>query len=150
MKKRKLIVSSLLPSGLELFGDPEGWKQLLGYDIKAHPNLDYNTQLCSTYRDIAINLNITSCQMPGAVNQRVFDIPLCGSFLLSDSQNDMSELFEPEKEAVCYKNINELKDLVKYYTVNKAAGLQIIKAAQRRILHEHTYCHRVKLIQETL
>ena len=145
-----MIVSSLIPSGLELFGDPKEWKQLLGNNINAHPDLDYNTQLCNTYRNIEINLNITSCQMPGAVNQRVFDIPLCGSFVLSDNQKDMSELFEPEKEAICYTDINELKDLVKYYTLNTAARLQIIKAAQKRILHEHTYYHRVKRIQETL
>ncbi len=150
MKKRKMIVSSLLPSGLELFGDPEGWKELLGNTIKVHSNLDYNSQLCSAYRNIEINLNITSCQMPGAVNQRVFDVPMSGGFILSDNQKDLGELFEPGKEAIMYKNIDELKDLVKYYTANKAEKQHIIKAGQKRILDEHTYYHRIKYIQEIL
>lgn len=150
MKKRKIIVTTSIPLGLELFGDPEGWGGLLGNNIIVHPNLDYNTQLCPTYRNIAVNLNITSCQMPSAVNQRVFDIPLAGSFVLSDNQSDLSDLFDLGKEAITYKDRNELKDLVKYYTVNSTARHTIIEAAQKRILHEHTYYHRVKYIQQTL
>ena len=150
MKKRRMTVGALQPLGLELFGDPEGWKEVFGVDITVHPSLDYNTQLCNAYRTIAVNLNITSCQMPGAVNQRVFDIPASGSFILSDNQDDLNELFEPGKEAITYNDNNELKDLVKYYTVNSAARGHIVEAAQKRILGEHTYYHRVKYIQETL
>jgi spore maturation protein CgeB len=71
-------------------------------------------------------------------------------FIVSDNQKDPGELFEPEKEAVCYNDNNELKNLVKYYTVNSTARQHITEAAQKRILHEHTYYHRVKRIQETL
>ena len=150
MKKRKKIICSLLSSGIELFGDPEGWKQLLGSDSITHPDLDYNTQLCDTYEAIKINLNITSCQMPSAVNQRVFDIPLSGSFVLSDNQKDMEELFDIGKEAICYQSIHELKDLIKYYSENEGKRLSIVEAAQERIKKEHTYNTRISSIINTV
>ena len=146
MKKRKEIISPLLPSGIELYGDPEGWKGLLGNNIITHPDLDYNTQLCDSYRNIEINLNITSCQMPSAVNQRVFDIPMSGSFLLSDNQKDMEELFDIGKEAVCYQSIHELKDLFKYYSENEREKFTVIKDARERIKKDHTYNRRISSI----
>ena len=146
MKKRKGVVSSLLPSGIELYGDPEGWKELLGNNIITHQDLDYNTQLCDTYRNIEINLNITSCQMPSAVNQRVFDIPMSGSFLLSDNQKDIGELFNIGKEVICYHDINELNDLVKHYSENEGERMAVIEAAQKRIKKEHTYNSRISSI----
>jgi spore maturation protein CgeB len=150
MKKRRSAARELVPDGLELFGDPEGWKEVLGNAIVVHPNLDYSTQLCSAYNDIAVNLNITSCQMPGAVNQRVFDVPLSGSFVLSDNQKDLGELFDLGREAVAYENSNELKDMVKYYTVNSTERQKISEAARKRILAEHTYFHRVKRMHTLL
>lgn len=150
MKKRKSLIESLMPAGIETFGDPEGWKELLGPDIPTHPDIDYSTQLFNTYRDIEINLNVTSCQMPSAVNQRVFDIPMSGSFVISDNQKDLGELFEIGKEAVCYKDIEELKDIVSYYLDRQESQLQITAAAKERIRNEHTYFHRVKSIMEAL
>lgn len=149
MKKRKEIISSLIPAGVELYGDPEGWKELLGNNSITHPDLDYNTQLCDAYRNIETNLNITSCQMPTAVNQRVFDIPMSGSFVLSDYQQDLGELFEIGKEAVCYKSMDELKELINYYRKNSTNREQVTKAAQKRIKNEHTYAHRIKAISIT-
>lgn len=146
MKKRKEIISSLIPSGIEVYGDPEGWKGILGTNIITHPDLDYNTQLCDTYGKIAVNLNITSCQMPSAVNQRVFDIPMSGGFVLSDNQKELEELFEIGKEAIYYKDTNELKHLIDHYTHNETGRRQIIKMARKRVRSDHTYKNRIKSI----
>jgi len=150
MKKRRDIIRALIPSGIETFGDPEGWKQLFGAQIVTHPDLDYATQLRNAYRNIAVNVNSTSCQMPSAVNQRVFDIPMAGSFVVSDSQKDLSSLFTINKEAVCYGDTKELRDIVHYYIKNVSARLRIVKAAQRRISSEHTYVHRMKTVMDIL
>ena len=84
--------------------------------------------------------------MPSAVNQRVFDIPISGSFVLSDNQKDMEELFEIGKEAICYQNINELKDLIKYFSEDEGKRVEVIEAAQERIKKEHTYNSRISSI----
>ncbi len=146
MKKRKRIIGSLIPLTIETFGDPEGWKQLLGDSLKTNPDLDYTTQLGNCYRDIAINLNITSCQMPSAVNQRVFDIPMAGSFVISDNQKDLEELFEIDKEAIAFNSPEELTDLITCYSNTETARHNIIKKAQIRIKKEHTYFHRIEAL----
>lgn len=150
MKKRRAIISSLLHKGIELFGDPSGWRELFGANCITHPDLDYATQLAQTYRNIAVNINITSCQMATAVNQRVFDIPMAGSLVLSDNQQAMEEMFEIGAEAVSYGSREELGELISFYSNRDSARSDVITAAQRRIAHEHTYMHRMQSLITTL
>jgi spore maturation protein CgeB len=146
MKKRKSIVGSLMSMGIETFGDAAEWREMLGPSLTAHPDIDYSRGLADAYRSIAININVTSCQMPHAVNQRVFDIPLSGSFVLTDAQTDASELFKNDMEIVVYRDINELKDKIGFYRKNAGERDRITGAAQRRIIAGHTYYHRMQKI----
>jgi len=80
--------------------------------------------------------------MPSAVNQRVFDIPLCERFVISDDQSDLFELF-PEN-ALCTANSPEAyADLVKFYLNNPAAREEIVRNAREHVLREHLYVKRV-------
>jgi spore maturation protein CgeB len=81
--------------------------------------------------------------MPSGVNQRVFDIPLCGGFVISDPQEDLGELFADD-EVVTYSSVEHLKELVTRYTANEKERLVISERAMKRIKGEHTYYHRVK------
>jgi len=150
MKKRKRIIGGLLGEGIETFGDPDGWKALLGPTVSTHPDIDYRRGLCGVYRDIYCNVNITSCQMPTAVNQRVFDVPCCGSFVLSDDQPDLHALFDVGREAIAYENLTDLKEKLLFYADHGDARRTIIKAAQQRIIHEHTYIHRLRRILQLI
>jgi spore maturation protein CgeB len=143
MKKRKAIVGGLVNEGIETFGDEAGWKRLLGPLVKTHPDIDYRTGLGDVYRGIRINVNVTSCQMPTAVNQRVFDIPCCGSFVLSDDQKDLHELFDVGREAIVYANLEDLKDKIRFYEKHESGRNAVIAAARKRISGEHTYRKRI-------
>jgi spore maturation protein CgeB len=142
-RRRAKLIEALLPHGVELFGDPAGWRALFGDRAPVHPNIDYRTGLGGTYRSIAVNLNITSAQMPTAVNQRVFDIPLTGSFVLSDDRADLAELFGPDEVAV-YADRAELVDKARFYRDNPSAREAITAAARARILGQHTYRRRIE------
>jgi spore maturation protein CgeB len=144
MKKRKNTMDVLMEMGIETFGDSKGWSELLGPSVKTHPDIAYNAELSGIYNSIAVNINITSCQMPTAVNQRVFDIPMSGSLVISDYQEDLSLLFEPGTEAVCYHNGEELRSMISRYMNNPADRNKIICAAQKKILAEHTYEARIR------
>ncbi len=143
MKKRKRIIGGLLDDGMETFGDPAGWKQLLGTAVKTHPDVDYRKGLCNTYRTIAINVNVTSCQMPSAINQRLFDIPCCGGFVISDDQKDLHDLFDVGREVIVYETIEDAKEKIRFYRMHDDDRTKIVIAAQKRILREHTYVNRV-------
>ncbi|GHV11981.1 hypothetical protein AGMMS49938_03670 [Fibrobacterales bacterium] len=144
-EKRRLCLEPLLPLGLQFAGDPKGWRELFGNNIKTLPDIDYRTNLREHYSKGNIHINITSCQMPNAVNQRVFDIPLCGRFVISDNQNDLFELFS--SDAICAAATpEEYADLAKFHIANPNAKNEIVKKAQECIINNHTYKHRLSVI----
>jgi spore maturation protein CgeB len=138
MLKRQKTVSRLIPTGVQTFGDPRGWKQLCGETLITHPDFDYRQSIARYYREIKININITSCQMPTAVNQRVFDAPASGSFLINDTQKDLDELFTPD-EYITYATVEELMQKSAYYLDHESERLKIVTAARDKVLRKHTY-----------
>jgi spore maturation protein CgeB len=85
-------------------------------------------------------------QMKHTVNQRVFDVAACGSFLLTDRMPDMEDFFEPDVESVCYDSVDEAVDLAGYYRNNNKERDKIAKAARKRVLAEHTYENRMSVL----
>jgi spore maturation protein CgeB len=141
-EKRRLCLENLLALDLTFAGDQDGWKNLFGSYIKTLPDIDYRNGLCSHYSSGNIHINITSCQMPSAVNQRVFDIALCGRFVISDDQRDLFELFP--KNAICAASSpEEYADLANFYLKNSGAKEEIVKNAREHILREHLYVNRI-------
>ncbi|MDR2579761.1 MAG: glycosyltransferase [Fibromonadaceae bacterium] len=144
-EKRRLCLEPLLELGLKFAGDSQSWRAIFGNSIKSLPDIDYRKGLCSHYSQGNIHINITSCQMPSAVNQRVFDIPLCERFIISDAQSDLFELFP--KDAICAANSpEEYAELAKFYLKNSSAKEEIIKRAREHILREHLYKERVRVV----
>jgi len=144
-EKRRLCLEPLLDLGLQFAGDSQGWKAMFGNGVKTLPDIDYRKGLCQHYSQGNIHINITSCQMPSAVNQRVFDIPLCERFVISDAQSDLFELFP--KNAVCAADSpEEYAELAKFHLKNPNAKSEIARNAREHVLREHLYKHRVETI----
>ena len=114
------------------------------------PPLDYHKELPAFYNACTVNFNATNLQMGKAVNQRVFDVPACGAFLLTDHQESMEGLFEVGKEVVTYKDPGEIADLARFYLRNDAARETIAMKGRERVLAEHTYKHRIGTILRRL
>ncbi len=114
------------------------------------PPRDYYRELNSFYNSVCINFNSTNVQMPEAVNQRVFDVPASGGFLITDYQRSLEELFDTKKEMVTYTEPDEIPEIVRFYLQNESARKRISRTARERVLRQHTYIHRVKRIIETM
>lgn len=144
-------VRHLLPFGPTVFGD-DGWLGVFGQNSGCHlkPEVDYYSELPRVYSATKVNFNCTSLQMKGAVNQRVFDVPACGRFVLTDARPQMDALFEPGVESVAYSSPDEIPDLVRYYLENDDARHSVAEAAGRRVRAEHTYEHRLKSLLATM
>jgi spore maturation protein CgeB len=140
---RKRLVQSLACFGICIFGDA-GWHRILDGRIKILPPVSYYQELPLVFNGTEINMNSTSFQMNTAVNQRVFDVAACGAFLVTDRQPDMGELFEVEREAVCYEEAAQARDQVAYYLKHERDRRQIATKARKRVLGEHTYEHRLR------
>jgi len=144
-KKRVRYLSPLVDQGLVCAGDSGGWKKVFGVKAQTLADINYRSGLALHYQSCRVNLNLTSCQMPQTVNQRVFDVPLSGSFLLTDQQQDLSELFDPS-ELATFSSPGELLDKSAWFLSHADERERISAAARKRILGEHTYAHRLKKI----
>jgi spore maturation protein CgeB len=142
---RQDCVSRLLPLRPLIAGD-DGWEAAYpgcGTAWRRLPPLDYYDELPLFYPQSAVSLNTTSLQMKGAVNQRVFDVPACGGFVVTDAREQLDALFEPGRETAVYAEPGEITELVRHYLARPAERERISAAARRRILATHTYGHRL-------
>ncbi|MDR2140452.1 MAG: glycosyltransferase [Deltaproteobacteria bacterium] len=137
---RVKVLKALSDQRPEIRGDA-GWGELLP-GLTAGPQVDYYQDLAPFYRSSAINLNITSAQMKTGLNQRVFDAPAAGGFVLTDYRKQLLDLFAPD-EVVTYQSPAEAKTLAREYLRKPQERQRITQKAQRRILGEHLYSHRL-------
>lgn len=150
LKYRLDRVRQLLPFTPLVAGD-SGWFSLLpekGWSY--HKELSYYSELPHFYPRIKINFNCTSQQMKGAVNQRVFDVPACGGFILTDYRRQMDQLFDVGTEVICYDDPLEIPELVRFYLRHDTVRQQVAQAARRCVLARHTYDLRLRSLVETM
>jgi len=140
---RLKYVQMLEPFHPTIRGD-DGWHKLLNGSFQLEPELAYYYDLNYFYNVSKINFNITSTQMRNAVNQRVFDVPASGGFLLTDYRQQMEELMKVRKEVVCYEDKEEIPELIEFYLKHDSLREKIARRGRRRVLNEHTYTHRLK------
>ncbi len=141
---RHKFLKSLSSKPLKVWGDEE-WRKVEHLGAIIANRVEYYRELPLVYGLNSVNLNFTSFQMPTAVNQRVFDAPAAGGFLLTDDQSDLYDLFQPGETAI-FSSMEELNDKCDYYLRHPAQREQISRKALRRILQEHTYMHRIRSI----
>jgi spore maturation protein CgeB len=141
---RREVVEELRDFDIHLYGD-DGWKEIIKGGIKFLGKVDYYKELPLIYNATTINLNITRAQMKTALNQRVFDVAACGSFLLSDYREDLERLFDVD-EIAYFRDKRELREKVLYFLRNKKEREDIAHRARVRVLHEHTYRNRAEEI----
>ena len=143
--RRVRMVSKLMPFEPLIVGDAH-WDTLLGDagKFRRMSELDYVTDLPRFYPLSEVNFNCTSPQMRMALNQRVFDIPACGGFVLTERRPELEELFDIGTEAACYDGEDGIADAVNRFLGAPARRQAIVVAARRRVLAQHTYEHRLR------
>jgi spore maturation protein CgeB len=143
-KRLDMLLSVVNEYDLHIYGDT-AWKELVPNATYRGP-VNYGNDLSKVYATSKVVLNTTSCQMPTAVNQRVFDVPMSGGFVLNDAQSDMFELFDELEDFVCYNDTQELLNCIYESITYKWWRQGITNYCRNRILAEHTYAHRLKKI----
>lgn len=145
---RTECVAAMLPFSPLIVGD-KGWRQQfrnVTEPWRLHKEINYYEDLPRFYPLSDINFNCTSKQMKGAVNQRVFDVPAAGAFVLTDWREQMEHLFDSGREIICYHSPEEATALARRYLEDPAARATVVRMARKRILAEHTYEHRLNVL----
>ena len=123
-----------------------GWKKLARNHITLMAPVEYHTETPRVYNAAKINLNITSAQLVTAVNQRVFDVPACGGFLLTDFRSDLPDLLIPNEEIVVYEDLADMRKKIRHYLEHEDQRLEIARRGRERVIAEHTYAHRAQTV----
>jgi spore maturation protein CgeB len=141
-------VTTLAQSGLKVFGDP-AWADFLPDPAAYGGSISYLRELPAFYQCVAVNLNLTSLQMKNGLNQRIFDVPAAGAFLLTDDKEALWELFARD-EVVTFRTVEEAQEKMAYYLKYPETRRRVATRARERVLAQHTYGHRVQVIERQL
>lgn len=145
IRYRIRILETLKDFDLRIYGN-EDWPHLLNGSpllSKFHGPIDPVVELPNAFASAKINLNIHSIQCRGSLNQRDFNAPVAGGFLLSDWVPAAARYFSPDREAVYWSNSDDLVTQVNYYLNHPDERRQIVQRGAECVRSKHTYHHRV-------
>ena len=121
---------------LEVFG--QGWGGFVTVD-----------RMISIFNYSKINLNFTGSYGNPEIKQmkaRIFEVSMCGGFLLTEYVAGIEEHFEIGKEIVCFRTINEAVDKIKYFLKHDVEREKIAQAGWKRAHRDHNWKTRLKNI----
>jgi spore maturation protein CgeB len=95
-------------------------------------------------------INSTAMSEGNSINCRTFEIAGAGALQIMEYRQAIEDCFEPGKEILTYSTFDELVDTLAYYRSHPDKSIPIREAANRRVIMEHTYEHRLATILKTV
>jgi len=152
---RKFFFIGLLDFDLKIWGSE--WDvglPLLGHIQRGGEWIDTEESV-KIFNASKININLHSSTYHEGVNPygdfvnpRTFEIAACGCFQLVDYRSEMSELFNIGTEIICFKDLNDAREKIRYYLNNPDVRAEISARGKERVLREHTYEQRMEKMLE--
>jgi spore maturation protein CgeB len=151
--QREAILSALESFELGIWGP--GWRRNLPADRtalrSAYRGWATPQQAVKIYNASATCLNIHHQQTrDGGLNFRTFELAACGAFQLVDYVPGLEDLFVPGAEIVCFHEVAELCQQVRYYLDHPAERASIAARGHQRLERDHTIHVRMKTILKTV
>jgi len=151
--RRAQFVSQLVDLPLELYGK---W----GKYARASPALRrcvkargaWGEALLRLYNTAKVVLNVTNWDPARyvALNQRVFDVPATGAFLLTDYSPELEEHYRIGEEIACFASAEELADKARYYLAHDAERETVARRGYAKALTLPTVAERMRTVLRQL
>ena len=77
-----------------------------------------------------------------ANNLRLYEATGIGTCLVTDWKQNLSQLFEPDREVVTYRSVEECAEKVRWLLEHTSERDSIARAGQARTLKDHTFMQR--------
>ncbi|MDI6688210.1 MAG: glycosyltransferase [Desulfobacterales bacterium] len=142
VKHRKIYIKALKGVDYKVCGE-NAWLDIVSRE-NFIPEVSYFKDLKKIYHTVKININISRPQVKTALNQRLFDVPASGGFLLTDYRKDLDRYFEVGKEIDCFRSPAELREKIEYYLSHPELRNCMKESACKRVMEEHTYKNRMQ------
>lgn len=124
-------------------------KEIVPPNIKRFPEIN-NLEAYKIFYSSKINLNMTLRSIESGVPLRIFDIMSVGGFVLSNWQEEMTELFEEDKEIVLFKTPEEMIEKIDYYLAHEKERIRIGINGYLKIKNCYTYEHQLQKLLAVL
>jgi spore maturation protein CgeB len=103
-----------------------------------------------TASKIILNINSWFTKKGHGINQRVFDVPACGAFLLTDYVKEIETFLKLGEEVETYSSTEELIDKVNFYLKNDAVRERIAQSGYEKAQMLPTWRDRAREIAKFL
>ena len=137
-----------LNTSLKIWGG--GWQHSsLPYknDIKYLDPSKKSLVYCSS----RINLHLKpGNQQVNGFSSRIWEVPLCGGFILSEWSKDLLDLFSEDKEIVVFRSPGEADTKISYYLQREEERMRITERLREKIMADYLLEHTVAKINELL
>jgi spore maturation protein CgeB len=95
------------------------------------------------FNSSVISLNFANSRGRNQIKARTFEVPGAGGFLLTDAVPGIEQFFEPDEEIVCFKDIADLANKIRFYSANLGARDRVAAKGFSRVVSDHTYYTRL-------
>lgn len=137
---RKAVITSLKRSGIAVDTFGKRWK---------NGRVTQN-QMVRIFNGTKVNLNLSNSSWnirtifsnQQQIKGRNFEIPGCGSFILTNYVEGLERYYAIDKEVVCFHSARELDKLISYYLVHEQEREEIAFHGYQRTITDHTYEQR--------
>ncbi len=146
-KREELLKQLKRRVKLKIWG--RGWKDSSCSDVYQGSAL-YGYDMLKAMKCCKVLLNIHKGFEEGieesgeGLNLRVMEGAACGSFQVTNFQNDLPNRFVPDEEIVAFNEWKEVEDLIAHYLKNDEERIEIGKKAFLRLKKDHTLRGRMK------
>lgn len=147
-KNREKILENLIEFDLKIYGTE--WDKATGTNLKQFLTSTsglYGKNLIRFYNAVKININISKENYNrnlSGMDLRIFDIPACQSFLITQYVEEIPFTFEVGKEIEIFNDIEELKSKIKFYLNNENERNKISQRGYEKICKFHTFEKRMQ------
>lgn len=101
------------------------------------------TEMPKIFKASKININNIRCFVESGLPQRVFDVLACGGFLVTNPKRDIEKYFKNNHELVIYRDLQDLKEIIAYYTVHEEQRKKIAEQGFEAV-QGHTFEKRLE------
>ncbi len=108
--------------------------------LKAYQGESWGKEMLQIHAGSKICFNIHGDIAAGHfVNMRMFEVTGVGSLLLTEYNPEITDIFIPDKEIVCYNCIEEAIEKINYYLSHDDERQKIAMAGQEKCLKNYSY-----------
>ena len=130
--EREGFVNTLKNKGIKIVTFGQGWKN--GSRVSQSDLIKIHNQ-----SKISLDMSFASRGDKVQIKGRDFEVPGCGSLLLTQDTKEIAEYFVPGEEIVTYQDVNDAAGKIKYYLKNEIERGKIAQKGYERVMREHTY-----------